>query len=65
MGGAPDMPSVRELFDLARRYYAKSNEALTPDVREALRSKGDDCMQKADELRRVEIVRGVFPSNNI
>ena len=57
------MPSVRELFDLARQYYVKSNDALSPDVREALRSQGDDYMQKADELRRVEIVRGVFPGD--
>jgi hypothetical protein len=52
------------LFDLARQYYVKSNYALNPDVREALRSKGDDCMQKADELRRFEIIRGVFPGDN-
>jgi hypothetical protein len=58
------MPSVRELFDLARQYYVKSNYALNPDVREALRSEGDDCMQKADELRRFEIIRGVFPGDN-
>jgi hypothetical protein len=63
LAGAPDMPSVRELFDLARQYYVKSNDALNPDVREALRSKGDDYMQKADELRRVEIIRGVFPGD--
>ena len=58
------MPSVRELFDHARQYYVKSNDALNPDVREALRSKGDDYMQKADELRRVEIIRGVFPGDS-
>ena len=46
------MPSIRELFDLARQYHVKSKYALNPDVREALRSKGDDYMQKADELRR-------------
>ena len=57
------MPSIRELFDLARQYYVKSNYALNPDVREALRSKGDDYMQKADELRRVEIIQGVFPGD--
>jgi hypothetical protein len=59
------MPSVRELFDLARQYYVKSNDALDSDVKEALRSKGDDYMQKADEIRRVEIIRGVFPGDNI
>ena len=58
------MPNVRELFDLARQYYAKPNHTLHSDVREALRSKGDDYMQKADELRRVEIIQGVFPSDN-
>ena len=63
LAGARDMPSVRELFDLARQYYAKSNHMLNPDVREALRSKGDDCMKKADELRRVEIIQGVLPSD--
>lgn len=58
------MPSVGELFDLARQYYVKSNDALNPDVREALRSKGDDYMQKADALRRIEIIRGVFPGES-
>jgi hypothetical protein len=43
----------------------KSNDALDSDVNEALRSKGDDYMQKADEIRRVEIIRGVFPGDNI
>jgi hypothetical protein len=57
------MPSVGELFDLARQYYVKSNYAQNPDVREALRNKADGYMQKADELRRVEIVRGVLPSD--
>jgi uncharacterized protein (DUF2235 family) len=64
LAGALDMPSVRELFDLARQYYAKSNQTLNPDVRDALRNRGDGYMQKADELRRVEIIRGVFPSDN-
>jgi hypothetical protein len=64
LAGAPDMQSVRELFDLARQYYVKSNYAVNPDIKEALRSKGDDYMQKADELRRVEIVQGVFRSDN-
>lgn len=48
------MPSVRELFDLARQCYAESNRALNPDVREAPRNKGDSHMEKADELRRSE-----------
>jgi uncharacterized protein (DUF2235 family) len=61
LAGAPDMPSVRELFDLARQYYVKSNYTLNPEVREALRSKGDEFMQKADELRRIEIFQGGFP----
>lgn len=57
------MRSVRELFNLARRCYAESNRVLNSDVKEALRSKGDDYMQKADELRRVEIIQGVFPGD--
>lgn len=57
------MRTVRELFNLARRCYAESNRVLNADVREALRNKGDDYMQKADELRRIEIIQGVFPSD--
>lgn len=57
------MRSVRELFNLARRCYAEFNCVLNADVKEALRSKGDDYMQKADELRRIEIIQGVFPSD--
>lgn len=59
--GALDMPSVRELFDLARQCYAESNRALNPDVREAPRNKGDSHMEKADELRRSETFQGAPP----
>lgn len=55
------MRSVSELFDLARRCYAESNRVPNSDMKEALRNKGDDYMQKADELRRIEIIQGVFP----
>ncbi|HET7806247.1 MAG TPA: hypothetical protein VFL53_18565 [Pseudolabrys sp.] len=34
---------------------------LNLDDKEALRSKGDDYMKRADELRWVEIIQGVFP----
>lgn len=57
------MRSVRELFNLAKRCYAEPNRALNPDVKEALRNKGDDYVLKADELRRVEIIQGVFPTD--
>jgi uncharacterized protein (DUF2235 family) len=63
LAGVANMPSVRELFDLARQYYVKSNYTLNPDVREALRSKGDEFMEKADQLRRVEIFKGVCSGN--
>lgn len=56
------MSSVGELFSLARQCYADSNHTLNLDVKEALRNKGDDYMKKADELRWVEIVHGVSPS---
>lgn len=55
------MPSVSELFNLARQCYAESNYSLSPDVREALRERGDDYMREADELRRGEIIQAVFP----
>lgn len=55
------MPSVSELFCLARQCYAESNRMLNLDDKEALRSKGDDYMKRADELRWVEIIQGVFP----
>ena len=55
------MPSVGELFSLARQCYAESNRMLNLDVKEALRNKGDDYMKKADELRWVEIIQGAFP----
>jgi len=57
------MPSVRELFDLAKQCYAESNRAGNSKACEALREKGDWYMQRADELRRVEIFQGVFPND--
>jgi len=58
-----NMPSVKELFDLARQCYAESNRRLNPYARESLRDKGDQYLQKGDELRRIEIIRGVFPND--
>lgn len=57
------MPSVKELFDLARQCYAESNRGLNPHARKSLRDKGDQYWQKGDELRRIEIIRGVFPND--
>jgi len=57
------MRSVRDLFNLARKCYAESNRVLNSDVKETLRKEGDEYMHKADELRRSEIVQGVFPSD--
>jgi hypothetical protein len=57
------MPNVRKLFDLARQCYAEANRTLNPDAKETLRETGDQYMQKADELRRTEIIQGVFPGD--
>ncbi|HET9717934.1 MAG TPA: hypothetical protein VFP60_17285 [Pseudolabrys sp.] len=57
------MLKVRELFELAKTCYAESNRVSNPDVSEKLREKGDQYMRKADELRRIEITQGVFPSD--
>jgi hypothetical protein len=57
------MRSIRDLFDLARQCYAESNRVLNSDVKESLRKEGDEYMHRADELRRTEIIQGVFPSD--
>ena len=57
------MPTVYELFDLATQCYAESNRTLNPEAKERLRKKGDRYIQKGDELRRIQIIQAVFPSD--
>ncbi len=58
------MPSIQELFELAKQCYAQANGTLNPKAKETLRDMGDQYMQKADELRRIEIIQAVFPHGN-
>jgi len=36
---------------------------LNPKAKEAFRDMGDQYMQKADELRPIEIIQAVFPND--
>lgn len=63
LNGKAKMSNVREMFDFARQCYTESNRTLNPDDRERLRNKGDKYIQKGDELRRIEIIRGAFSSD--
>jgi hypothetical protein len=56
------MQSIHELFELARQCYVQANGTLNPKAKEALQNMGDQYMQKADALRRVEIIQAVFPN---
>jgi hypothetical protein len=60
-----NMPTVYELFDLARQCYAESNRTVDSDAKEHLREKGDLYMQEGDQLRRAQIIQAVFPSDKI
>jgi hypothetical protein len=55
------MPRIKELLELAKRCYAQANAALTPEAKKTFQYIGDQYVQKADELRRTEITRAVFP----
>ena len=57
------MPRIHELFELAKQCYAQANGTLNPKAKEALQDMGDQYMQKADALRRSEIVQAVFPND--
>ncbi len=57
------MPRIHELFELARQCYAQANGTLNPKAKETLQDMGDQYMQKADELRRTQIIQAVFPND--
>jgi hypothetical protein len=57
------MPRVRELLELARQSYAVANGTLNPETKKTLQDIGARYVQKADELRRVEITRAVYPND--
>jgi hypothetical protein len=61
--GAPTVPRIHELFELAKQCYAQANGTLNPRAKETLQDKGDQYMQKADTLRRSEIIQAVFPND--
>jgi hypothetical protein len=57
------MPRIKELLTLAKQCYAQANVTLNPEAKKTLQDIGNQYVQKADELRRIEITRGVFPND--
>jgi hypothetical protein len=57
------MPSIQKLFELAKQCYAQANGTLNPKAKETLQDMGDQYMQKADKLRRIEFIQAVFPND--
>ncbi len=56
------MPRIKELVELARQCYAQANGTANPEAKKTLQDIGNQYVQKADELRRTEIIRAVFPN---
>jgi hypothetical protein len=56
------VPRIQELFELAKQCYAQANGTLNPKAKKTLQDRGDQYMQKADALRRSEIIQAVFPN---
>jgi hypothetical protein len=55
------MPRIRELFKLARKFYAKANTTVNPDAKQALQELGDKYLKEADDLRHSQIIQAAFP----
>jgi hypothetical protein len=58
------MPRIKELLELARQSYALANGTLNPETKKTLQDIGHQYVQKADELRRIEITRAAYPNDN-
>ena len=57
------MPRIKELLTLAKQCYAQANYTLTPEAKKTFQNIGNQYAQKADELRRIEITRAVYPND--
>jgi hypothetical protein len=63
LGLVARMPRIKELLTLAKLCYAQANDTLNPAAKKTLQDMGHQYVQKADELRRIEITRAVFPND--
>jgi hypothetical protein len=57
------MSRSKELLELARQSHVLANGTLSPEAKKTLQDIGDQYVQKADELGRIEITRAVFPND--
>jgi hypothetical protein len=57
------MPRIKELLELAKQSYALANGTLNPDAKTTLQDIGHQYEKKADELRRIETTRAVYPTD--
>jgi len=58
------MPRIKELIELGRQCYELANATLNPEAKKALQDIDAKYAQKADELRRIEIIQAKFPKDN-
>jgi hypothetical protein len=56
------MSRITEMLTLAKLCYAQANDTLNPEAKKTLQDIGNQYAQKADELRRIEVTRAVFPA---
>ncbi len=57
------MPRIPKLIELARQCFVQANSALNPEAKDKFQRMGEHYVQEADELRRTEVTRAVFPND--
>ncbi len=57
------MPRIRELLELAKQCFVQADGAPSPEAKDKFQKMGEHYVQEADELRRREITRAVFPND--
>jgi hypothetical protein len=56
------MLRIKELIELAKQSYALANDTLHPETKKGLQDLAAKYEQQANELRRIEVTRAVFPN---
>ncbi len=56
------MPSIRELFELAKQCYEQSNSTLDPKAKKIFEDMSEQYLKRADQLSRIETIQAVFPN---
>lgn len=58
------MKALDELQLKAHEFYVLARATLDPSKKQELLNLADDCLKRADELRRGHIVQAAFPKSD-